>query len=84
MGQAKRKARKRAVTDIDDSVKEKPAVNGVILTVRQVRARWRSGLRSGSTTEEKYTGRNGHRERRVSSGLRRAVEAVERKWMFLP
>jgi uncharacterized protein YbjQ (UPF0145 family) len=39
MGQAKRKARKRAVTDIDDSAEQKPAVNGVILTFRQVSAR---------------------------------------------
>jgi hypothetical protein len=39
MGQAKRKARKHAVTDIDDSIMQKPAVNGVILTFRQVSAR---------------------------------------------
>jgi hypothetical protein len=32
VGHAKRKARKRAVTDIDDSVKQKPAVNGVAFT----------------------------------------------------
>jgi hypothetical protein len=36
MGQAKRKARKRAMTDIDDSAKQKPAVNDVIFTFRQV------------------------------------------------
>jgi hypothetical protein len=40
MGQAKRKARKHAVRDIDDSIMmQKPAVNGVILTFRQVSAR---------------------------------------------
>jgi hypothetical protein len=39
MGQAKRKARKHAVPDIDDSIMQKPAVNGVILTFRQVSAR---------------------------------------------
>jgi hypothetical protein len=39
MGQAKRKARKHAVTDIDDSIMQQPAVNGVILTFRQVSAR---------------------------------------------
>jgi hypothetical protein len=40
MGQAKRKARKHGVTDIDDSkIMKKPAVNGVFLTLRQVSAR---------------------------------------------
>jgi hypothetical protein len=43
MEQAKKKARKRAVTDIDDNVKQKLAVNGVILTFRQVSARWPVG-----------------------------------------
>jgi hypothetical protein len=82
--QAKRKARKRAVTDIDDSVKQKPAVNGVILTFRQVSARWRSGLRSCSTkkkkkyTFERTSGAQGEQ------WIEKAVEAVERKCMFSP
>jgi hypothetical protein len=39
MGQAKRKTRKHAVTEINDSIMQKPAVYGVILTFRQVSAR---------------------------------------------
>jgi hypothetical protein len=39
MEQAKKNARKYAVTNIDDSIMQKPAVNGVILTFRQVSAR---------------------------------------------
>jgi hypothetical protein len=40
------------------------------------------GLVRGGEKKKKNTGSNGRRERRVSSGLRRAVEAVERKCMF--
>jgi hypothetical protein len=39
MGQARRKAGKHVVKDIDDSIKEKPAVNSVTFTFREVSAR---------------------------------------------
>jgi hypothetical protein len=81
MRQAKRKSRKRAVTDIDDSVKQTPTENGVTLTFRQVSARWRSEV---SFDDKKNTRSNGRRRRKVSIEVRKALEAVERKCIFSP
>jgi hypothetical protein len=84
MGQAKRKARKRAVTDIDDSANAEAGGERRHFDIPSSQRKVTVRSEVSFDEKKKNTRSNGRRERRVSSELRLAVEAVERKCMFSP